>query len=410
MKVRHIRPAVRAVAALLAVTAGLAGCGSSPSAAGLGGLAVPDGVDAFGAEPDQAGRRLQAYFNDTYGSTIASNEPKARKSATNTDKSFLDLIAKARKSIDGSFYDIADPDAVAALVRASRRGVKVRLTTDTDNMVDHENPSKQRLAIGQLRQAGVRIRDDQRSAIMHNKFMILDEKTVWTGSTNLTTSSLYRHNNNAMVLESETLASRYRRTFNTMFVDGVFGPAGTLSSIGGDGPFHVGSAEVSLYFSPKGGGRDAVVEELRKARKSIHFMTFSLTDKEIGETLVQKSKRGVEVSGVFDRWLAAGQYSLYAPFRMSGMSVVKDGNEALMHHKVILVDGQTIISGSYNYSKNAENANNESFLIIKGDLGLAQRYEREFRRLIYAARNNRPPAFKPKDPELKAEDPTGDQP
>lgn len=389
---------------------GLVGCGSQT----LGTLPVVSrgqtDLDAFAAEPDQAGRRLQVYFNETYGASVATNEPRARKSATNTDKSFLQLIGKARRSIEGAFYDIADPVAVQALVQASRRGVRVRLVTDTDNMVEHDDPGRQRLAVGQLRQAGISIREDRRSAIMHHKFMVVDEQKLWTGSTNLTTSSLFRHNNNAMILDSESLASRYRKTFHTMFEDGLFGPAGTLASMGGTGPFRIGAAEANVYFSPKGGGRNAVVEVLRQARKSIHFMTFSLTDKEIGETLIHKAKSGVEVSGVFDRWLAAGQYSLFPHLKISGLSVIKDGNEALMHHKVLLVDGHTVISGSYNYSKNAENSNNEAFLVIKNDVSFAQRYEREFRRLMYAARNNRPPAYKPKDPEIIAEDPTGDQP
>ncbi|PKL75890.1 MAG: hypothetical protein CVV27_13065 [Candidatus Melainabacteria bacterium HGW-Melainabacteria-1] len=102
--------------------------------------------------------------------------------------------------------------------------------------------------------------------------------------------------------------------------------------------------------------------------------------KTAGQIIQQKLKQGVQVEGVFDSWLGAGQYSLYSPLRESGMNVRKDGNQALLHHKVIIVD-DTVITGSYNYSANAENSNNENFLIIRNSPAIAKAYVDEFLRI-----------------------------
>jgi len=98
---------------------------------------------------------------------------------------------------------------------------------------------------------------------------------------------------------------------------------------------------------------------------------------------------------------AAGKYRSFAKSRSAKLDVLRDGNEALMHHKVIIVDRQTLISGSYNYSQNAEQNNNEAFLIIKGAPTVVSAFEDEYKRLNHAAKVNRPPPTKPKDAEHK---------
>ncbi len=378
---------------LLSCAFALAGCGQQ----GIPAIGDSGGSDPFGALG--SGAPIHAFFNATYGETIAANEPLARKSPVNTDKGLFSLIRSARESLDGAFYDIADPGVTAALIEAAQRGVRVRLVTDTDNMVEKNDPTRPRQAILELQAAGIPVRDDRRSAIMHHKFLIVDGHTVWMGSTNLTTSSLYHHNNNALILKSRALADEYGKEFSKLFEQGVFGPLGGLL----DGllrpTMRLGDASVQVFFSPKGGGKGAVADELRHARKSIHFLTFSLTDKEVGGVLGEKLQAGVKVRGVFDRWLAAGQYSLFLPFKAEGQAVFKDGNEALMHHKVFVIDGSTVITGSYNYSQNAEFANNESFVIVRRSPGLARAYEAEFDRVMQAARVNHPPPFKPRDSE-----------
>lgn len=334
---------------------------------------------------------LELSFVNAYGRSALENEQISRKDPNSPAAMLIRQIQSARKSLDGSFYDIDNEDIVKAFIAAKKRGVQVRIVTDSDNMtVKNTGPTgPARPAIVALQQAGIPVVDDKRSGIMHNKFLVIDGLRVWTGSTNLTNTSLYQHNNNALTLASPQLAASYTAEFERLFTYKIFGPNPPRQV-----PYpsvQIGTTQVNVYFSPRGGGQQAVLQELQSARQRILFMTFSLTDKTAGEIIQQKMAQGLQVEGVFDSWLGASQYSLFNPLKESGINVRKDGNEALLHHKVIIVDN-TVITGSYNYSANAENSNNENFLIIKNAPEIAQAYIEEYQRI---RRISRPGVAKP---------------
>ncbi|GIW23347.1 MAG: hypothetical protein KatS3mg068_2354 [Candidatus Sericytochromatia bacterium] len=328
---------------------------------------------------------LWVMFNNAYKITTEENEAIGRASKNNPEKYFLGLIKNAKNYINGAFYDIDDPEVTNAFIEAHKRGVKVRLVTDTDNLVSKEDPTQPRKAIMDLKASGIQVIDDKRNGLMHHKFMVVDDNKVWTGSWNLTTSSMFHHNNNALLITSKELAQNFNAEFERMFKQNMFGPNSH------DIPYKqvkVDDATISLYFSPKGGTQDAVLEELKKAQKSIKFMTFSLTDKNTQNIILEKKKQGLKIEGVFDDCMARNSYSLYRPFRQNGIYSLRDGNQALMHHKVIIIDDQTVITGSFNYSKNAEETNNENTLIIKSQK-VAKFYNQEYGRIKYAALNNK---------------------
>lgn len=384
----------RILAVIVLASSFLTGCGTGSSTP----LATTSATLSHAEAVLPAEGEVVVNFNNTYLESIALNEPKARASATNTDKSFIKVIRSAQKTLDGAFYDISDEGATNELIAAKNRGVKVRLVTDSDNLVAKEDPSQARESIQRLKKAGIKIVDDERSAIMHHKFMVADGQYVWTGSTNLTPTSFYCHNNNALTIRSAMLAKQYTTEFKRLFVSGEFGSSTRPDDTSVD-PVQLNASNVQVFFSPKGGGKAAVMAELGKAKSQVHFMTFSLTDPEIGDLMKTKAKAGVKIGGIFDRWLAAGEYSLFETFKSAKLDVTKDGNEALMHHKVIIIDKATVITGSYNYSNNAENNNNEAFLIIKDAPAVANAFEREYERLRKAAKENHPPPFKKPDPE-----------
>lgn len=328
---------------------------------------------------------LWVMFNNAYKITTEENEAIGRASKNNPEKYFLGLIKSAKSYINGAFYDIDDPEATVAFIEAHKRGVKVRIITDTDNLVSKEDPSQPRKAVMDLKAAGIEVIDDKRSGLMHHKFMVVDDNKVWTGSWNLTTSSMFHHNNNALLITSKELADNFNAEFERMFNKNMFGPNAH------EMPFKqvkADDATISLYFSPRGGTQEAVLEELKKAQKSIKFMTFSLTDKNAQDVILEKKKLGLKIEGVFDDCMARNSYSLYKPFRQNGIYSLRDGNQALLHHKVIIIDDETVITGSFNYSKNAEQTNNENTLVIKSPK-MARFYNQEYGRIKYAALNNK---------------------
>jgi phosphatidylserine/phosphatidylglycerophosphate/cardiolipin synthase-like enzyme len=394
---RIIQKSILATLSLGILTA--VGCGSRQAPANFTQMRAPQqltALNAYGRGGFQAmsNSPISAHFVNAYGETIAQNEPLARRDADGPAQTLLNLLASARQSIDVALYDLGDMQVAQALVSAKNKGVVVRVVTENQNTVpkdvdyDKKIPQPLRDTLQALKAAGIPFIDDNRSGLMHHKFAVIDRATVWTGSTNTTSSSLYTHNNNALTIINTQLAENYTYEFERMFVHGLFGASGPARQI----PHPVikmGNSTIRTFFSPKGGGTEAILDTVRSARQSISFMTFSFTDKDIANAMVERKAAGVKVEGVYDQCLGYGQYSTYHIMRQNGIYTRMDGNEALLHHKVILVDN-TVITGSFNFSASADNSNNENMLIIE-DAGVAQAYQQEYARVMNAAKTNNPP-------------------
>ncbi|PKL75891.1 MAG: hypothetical protein CVV27_13070 [Candidatus Melainabacteria bacterium HGW-Melainabacteria-1] len=206
---------------------------------------------------------IQISFVKAYGRSALENEAVTRKDPNSPGAMLLRLIDGAKQTLDGSFYDIDNADVVNALIRAHKRGVRVRLTTDTDNMTAKGSgkTGPARPVIVAMQKAGIPVVDDKRSGIMHNKFMIVDGQSVWAGSTNLTDTSLFQHNNNALTLNSPELAASYTAEFERLFTHKIFGPNPPRQVPYPSVKF--GNVPVEVYFSPRGGGQQAVLQNRR---------------------------------------------------------------------------------------------------------------------------------------------------
>lgn len=313
------------------------------------------------ALPTLPSQPIFAVFNNAYKMLAEENEKIGLSDSKNSDKYFFSTIKSAKATLDIAFFDIDEPSAIKAFIDAKKRGVKVRIVTDTDNTKDKENPTIARSAIEDLKSAGIPVVEDNKSSFMHHKFMIIDNKYVWLGSTNPTKNSMYHHNNNAVLIKSNQLASNYNVEFKRMFEEKQFG------AINFEVPYpiiNIDGQEIRTFFSPRGGSKQAIIDELKKAKKSIKFMAFSYTDKDMANVMIEKKKSGVAVEGLFDACLLA-QSSTYSMLKDNKIFVLKDGNQALLHHKTMIIDNEIVINGSFNFSKSAEEKNNEDFVIIK---------------------------------------------
>ena len=223
---------------------------------------------------------------------------------------------------------------------------------------------------------------------MHNKFIIIDGQEVWSGSLNLAQSAAYNDFNNLLRLRSQRLAQSYQVNFDEMFVEGLFGAAKRANT-----PYpnvQVGAADVKVYFSPEDGVALHVVEAIRAAHTSIDFMVYSFTNDQIAEAIKERAAAGVKVRGVFDEsQRESNKGTEFDPLQAAGLDVRVDGISGLLHHKVFIIDGQVVITGSYNFSANAERNNDENLLILHSP-DLAARYLAEFQ-IVYE--NGRAQAF-----------------
>ena len=111
-------------------------------------------------------------------------------------------------------------------------------------------------------------------------------------------------------------------------------------------------------------------------------MTFSYTADTIAEAMVAKVKAGLAVRRVFETQNASGSGADFNRLQQGGVDVLEDGNCYILHHKVIVIDERTVITGSYNFTSSAERDNDEN-LVIVDDPNLARAYLDEFQR-VYA--------------------------
>lgn len=296
--------------------------------------------------------------------------------STRPDAPLAEAIRKARLTVDIAAYDFSLWSLREALIAAHRRGVAVRMVTDSDNLGEPE--------IQDLVKAGIRVIGDRREGLMHNKFVVIDRQEVWTGSMNFTLSGATHHDNNLVRLRSTRLAENYTVEFTEMFEDDRFGPGSPANT-----PFPtltINETPVEVYFTPDDGAIQRLAALVQGAQESVYFLAYSFTSDELGEALLERAAAGVTVTGVFDRdQVKSNRGGEYARLQAAGLAVRLDGNPDLMHHKVIVIDQKIVITGSYNFSYNAETRNDENVLVIF-DAEMAQLFLQEFERIFQAAR------------------------
>jgi phosphatidylserine/phosphatidylglycerophosphate/cardiolipin synthase-like enzyme len=130
---------------------------------------------------------------------------------------------------------------------------------------------------------------------------------------------------------------------------------------------------IEVYFSPGGGCTDAVLRELGAAKSSVLVQAYSFTAAPIAKALVEAHKRGVKVAVILDKSKADEKHSEAAVLVGNGVPTLIDGRHVTAHNKVMVIDGQVVITGSFNFHRHAEEENAENLLVIR-DKGIAAKY------------------------------------
>ena len=142
-------------------------------------------------------------------------------------------------------------------------------------------------------------------------------------------------------------------------------------------PFHSEaqspSPTLSVYFSPAGGCTEAIIKELNNAKTSVLVQAYSFTSAPIAKALLNAHKRGVRVDVLLDKSQRKEKYSSADFLLNSGIPTKIDAVHAIAHNKIRVIDGETVITGSFNFTKAAEEKNAENLLVIK-DKTLAAKY------------------------------------
>lgn len=297
--------------------------------------------------------------------------PGQEQDKSAAEEALAALINSAQKKILCAFHDFELETIAHALIARHAAGVNVALVSDSDY--------SGRPGLILCRDAGIPVIFDKRSALMHNKFCVVDGQYVWTGSTNITRNCMYDNNNNSILIVSAELAANFAAEFEEMFLQHQFGPRSPQNTRWPT--VTVGDAEVECYFAPEDGVQEKIVARLEQAQKEIAFMAFVLTSEPIAKTITNRLEAGVRVRGVIEKRSAGSRHSRHTYLADHGADIYIDGNPNTMHHKVIVVDGRLVMTGSYNFSAGADEKNDENLIIIH-DTAIAAKFLEETGKVI----------------------------
>ena len=132
-----------------------------------------------------------------------------------------------------------------------------------------------------------------------------------------------------------------------------------------------------VYFSPHGGCTEAIIRELNKSKSTVLVQAYTFTSASIAKALLNAHKRGVRVEVILDKSQRTQKYSSATFLYNQEIPVKIDAQHATAHNKVMIIDGETVITGSFNFTKAAEENNAENLLVIR-DKRLAERYTKNW--------------------------------
>jgi phosphatidylserine/phosphatidylglycerophosphate/cardiolipin synthase-like enzyme len=130
---------------------------------------------------------------------------------------------------------------------------------------------------------------------------------------------------------------------------------------------------IQVYFSPKGGATDAVVNALAQATNNVLVQAYSFTSAPIAEALIDAHRRGIKVQVILDHSQRTEKYSEADFLSHNGIPTLIDAKHPIAHNKIIIIDDYIVLTGSFNFTKAAEEHNAENLLVIN-DPVLAKRY------------------------------------
>ncbi|VEP12737.1 conserved hypothetical protein [Hyella patelloides LEGE 07179] len=426
-----------------------------------------DSITAINLPQD---KDIQVYFNhhDTGNKKYTDDYRKVERTGDDLEAVVINAINQAQSSIDVAVQELQLPGIALALAEQAQKGIEIRLildnkysraisdfssleiselpTRDRDryqqyfqlidvdgNGVLSEKEVNNRDALVILENADISVIDDtadgsKGSGLMHHKFMVIDGKTVITGSTNFTLSGIHgdlgnintRGNvNHLVVINNQELAELFTKEFNYMWDDREFGLNKIFRS-----PQTVSwdNSKITVQFFPISSKQDwslsangLIGKVLDNANSSIDLALFVFSDQNLVDILQKKQQQGVNIKALIDKEFIFRYYS--EALDMLGVAIANKckyetdnnpWNNAIktvgtanlasgdkLHHKIAVIDNKIVITGSQNWSAAANYKNDETVLILENKI-VAKHFQQEFDTLYQDASLGLPEKVKSK--------------
>ncbi len=334
---------------------------------------LPASPTAAAPAPDALPSWLQVYFSDP-------NPPDQVERGI--DRVAVQAVEQAVQTVDVTSFDFTLPGFTNALVAAAGRGVRVRVVLDelngSHNLKASESPTGKAFdALKTLTSGNIKVVDGGRdNGLMHDKMIILDGKTLIMGSWNMSYNDTYRNDNNLLVITDPQLIANYQAKFDELYVEKRFGTKAVVGAL--EPQLVLDGVQVENYFSPPDHVMDKLVAYVEAAKKSVRFMIFTYTSDRLASAMIARHDAGLIVEGVIENRDAA--HGVLPALFCAKLPVKTDGNRYTMHHKVIIIDDDTVITGSFNFTVTADKANDDNLLVIHSP-AVAALFLKEFDRV-----------------------------
>jgi phosphatidylserine/phosphatidylglycerophosphate/cardiolipin synthase-like enzyme len=302
------------------------------------------------------------------------------------------FIDQTKERLDCAIYDLRYPDVLVALKRLTASGRALRLLYDAGpaqkgGATVDPKPAGTTEAIAAAGLAAYAIPFTEHGHLMHNKFLVRDGAAFWTGSPNFTVGGLELQDNNCLDVISADLAARYTAAFEDLLARAAGGSSPAPPAAGG--AVVVGDEAIAVDFSPSAGEavEDRIVAALAAASE-VKILAFLISDPGILQALKRFSAPQMQISGVVDRngmadarrskqidptlfWFMSDPRFALAPSHAFNPA----GEQDFIHNKLMIFDDDVVVTGSYNFSENAElNSENQLQVTSKAYAGAATGY------------------------------------
>ncbi len=291
----------------------------------------------------------------------------------------VDFIDGASKRLEIAVQELEDEAIAQAIVRARQRKVQVWMVLEADYLrakrahadpfsPGGEHEPNRRLHDAILR-ANIQVRTDFNPEIFHQKFIVRDREAVLTGSTNFTPTGVERNLNHVVIIKDREVAKVYQREFKEIRQ----GHFGKLNEGHDAAPpdLKVSGVPIRIAFAPDHNPEMEIMKQMLKARERIDFAIFTFAQSSgIDDSMITLSAAGRKLRGVLDARQANQVWAATRPVKNAGArlwQVSQSATVGKLHHKLMVIDGQVIVAGSFNYTGPATRLNDENIIVI-GDL------------------------------------------
>ena len=284
----------------------------------------------------------------------------------NVCRELVNTINSAQSTLDIAIYGYQEVPAITlALTKAKNRGVQIRFVYDkyfdTTRGYYKNNDIIINLATNHI--SDKTANQTSSNMIMHNKFLIVDNKKVFTGSMNISPTGLSGYDvNDVVIINSKEIAQLYTKEFEQM-LNGKFHKQKDKLNL--PNKFILGSSEVEIYFSPKDKTATRVTQIIRNAKHYIYIPTFLITHKDIADELIGAKQRQVDVRIIIDANSTNTRNTKHALLRQNGILLKTENFAGKLHSKTMIIDDEYLVIGSMNFSNSGEKKNDDNTLIIK---------------------------------------------